>query len=105
MIDKGSIILEKLSFIQGLARYLTPEEIELEKRHFHDYDKNNDGWIDSREARYCIAHRYSHLVDRGMLTDEQLHKLVDTKMSELVASDRDGDGKITWEEYIEAQAL
>ena len=85
------------------------EQIELndKKDHFyffsiHDY--NRDHSLDGHELRLALSgYEFEHTKghESSFVPEAELEEVIDHVLSE---DDKDNDGKISWEEYLESQA-
>jgi serine/threonine-protein phosphatase 2B regulatory subunit len=91
--DSGNVSF--LEFVLGLAKFTAgaSEEEKLEFA-FAIYDVNKDGYISNGDLFQVMK-----MMVGDNLGDVQLQQLVDRQ---LVMADRDGDGKLSFEEFKEA---
>ena len=85
------------------------EQIELndKKDHFyffsiHDY--NRDHCLDGHELRLALTgYEFEHTKDQesSFVPDDEVESVIDHVLLE---DDKNNDGKISWEEYLESQA-
>mmetsp|Transcript_9029 Transcript_9029/g.24556 ORF Transcript_9029/g.24556 Transcript_9029/m.24556 type:complete len:324 (-) Transcript_9029:47-1018(-) len=89
----------------SIVELLTDKEKEMEKAHFAEFDENGDGSISGEETKLCLSRRFWHLVEKGLMTEEELKQMVENRVQDFFEEgDENSDGVITWDEYIRAHA-
>lgn len=91
--DRGGTV-DFSEFVNGLARFSGRGDVEKRLRFAFDvYDLDGDGYISNRELFTMLR-----VMSGEHLKPQQLQQVVDRTIRDL---DRDGDGRLSFEEWVE----